>query len=267
VDYRKIKLAIEDRVATVTLCDPATLNAAGIDTVKELADALGRVAGGETEARAVVLTGEGRGFCSGANLAGGGAAGRPAGSDGRPDAGNALESHYNPFVTLMRDFPMPIVTAVNGVAAGIGCSLALMGDIIIAGESAYFLQAFRRIGLVPDGGSTYLLPRMIGRARAMEMTLLGERLPAAKALEWGLINRCVPDAELMPTALGLAQELARGPKSLSLIRRALWASLDADFAEQLDYEANTQNEAGRSQDFIEGVQAFLQKRPAVFKGK
>ena len=107
--------------------------------------------------------------------------------------------------------PIPIVTAVNGAAAGVGCSFALMGDLIVAGESAYFLQAFRRIGLIPDGGSTYLLPRMIGRARAMEMTLLGERLPAAKALEWGLINRCVPDAELMPTALALAQELAAGP--------------------------------------------------------
>ena len=266
MDYQKIKLAIEDRVATITLCDPATLNAAGIDTVKELADAFGRVAGSEDGARAVVLTGEGRGFCSGANLAGGGAAGRPAAADGRPDAGNALESHYNPFVTLMRDFPMPIVTAVNGVAAGIGCSLALMGDIIIAGESAYFLQAFRRIGLVPDGGSTYLLPRMIGRARAMEMALLGERVPAAKALEWGLISRVVPDTDLMAQARALAVELANGPKALGLIRKLMWQSLDAEWAEQLGHERDTQRLAGKTEDFLEGVAAFLQKRPAKFKG-
>ncbi|MGI8842045.1 MAG: enoyl-CoA hydratase/isomerase [Caulobacteraceae bacterium] len=266
MDYQKIKLAVEDRVATVTLCDPATLNAAGIDTVKELADAFGRVAGGEAGARAVVVTGEGRGFCSGANLAGGGAAGRPAGADGRPDAGNALESHYNPFVTLMRDFPMPIVTAVNGAAAGIGCSLALMGDIIVAAESAYFLQAFRRIGLVPDGGSTYILPRTIGRARAMEMALLGERVPAAKALEWGLINRCVPDAELMGEARALALELASGPKGLGLIRKLMWQSLDAAWSEQLGNERDTQRLAGKTEDFLEGVAAFLQKRPAKFAG-
>lgn len=263
--YAKILVAAADRVATITLNDPATMNAAGVDTVTELADAFRRVAEGELGARAVVLTGAGRGFCSGANLSGGGPSARS--QDGGGGAGAALETHYNPFITLLRDFPMPIVTAVNGAAAGVGCSLALMGDMIVAGESAYFLQAFRRIGLIPDGGSTYLLPRMIGRARAMEMTLLGERLPAAKALEWGLINRCVPDAELMASALDLARQLASGPKSLSLIRRALWASLDADFADQLDYEANAQNEAGRSEDFAEGVRAFLQKRPAEFKGR
>ncbi len=197
MDYKKIRLSVTDRVATITLADPATMNAAGVDTVIELADAFGRVAAGEDGARAVILTGEGRGFCSGANLSGGGATTRPPEADGRPDAGSALESHYNPFVTLMRNFPMPIVTAVNGAAAGVGCSLALMGDLIVAGESAYFLQAFRRIGLVPDGGSTYLLPRLIGRARAMEMTMLGERIGAAKALEWGLVNRVVPDADLI----------------------------------------------------------------------
>jgi 2-(1,2-epoxy-1,2-dihydrophenyl)acetyl-CoA isomerase len=145
--------------------------------------------------------------------------------------------------------------------------MALMGDIIVAGESAYFLQAFRRIGLVPDGGSTYLLPRMIGRARAMEMTLLGDRVPAAKALEWGLINRVVPDADLLAEAGKIALELAHGPKSLSLIRKLMWESLDAEFAAQLATEAATQNLAGRTADFVEGVQAFLQKRPAQFTGR
>jgi 2-(1,2-epoxy-1,2-dihydrophenyl)acetyl-CoA isomerase len=264
MDYAKIILTAADGVATITLNDPATMNAAGIDTVTELADAFRRVAQGEMAVRAVVLTGTGRGFCSGANLSGGGPAARS--QDGGGGAGAALETHYNPFITLLRDFPMPIVTAVNGAAAGVGCSLALMGDMILAGESAYFLQAFRRIGLVPDGGSTYMLPRMIGRARAMEMALLGERVPAAKALEWGLINRVVPDFELMSEALKLAHELARGPASLGQIRRIIWRSLDADFAEQLADEARTQTSAGKTTDFLEGVKAFLEKRPAAFTG-
>jgi 2-(1,2-epoxy-1,2-dihydrophenyl)acetyl-CoA isomerase len=267
VSYQKIKLSVSAQVATVTLADPATLNAAGIDMIVELADAFGRIAKGEDGARSVVLTGEGRGFCSGANLSGRGAAGAAPNAGGRSAAGDALETHYNPFVTLMRDFPMPIVTAVNGAAAGVGCSIALMGDIVIAAESAYFLQAFRRIGLVPDGGSTYLLPRLIGRARAMEMTLLGERIPAAKALDWGLINRCVPDAELMAEATKLATELAHGPKALGLIRNLMWRSLDAEWPEQLTAERETQAVAGRTADFIEGVQAFLQKRPANFTGR
>ena len=264
--YAKIKLSFADDLATIALADPATMNAAGVDTVTELADAFGRVAKGESGARAVILTGEGRGFCSGANLSGG-MGQRPADGEESRGAGAALVTHYNPFITLMRDFPMPIVTAVNGAAAGVGCSLALMGDIIIAGESAYFLQAFRRIGLVPDGASTYLLPRMIGRARAMEMALLGDRVPAAKALEWGLVNRVVPDADLMAEAGKVALELAHGPKSLGLIRNLMWRSLDADFAAQVADEAAIQTIAGKTEDFIEGVQAFLQKRPAAFKGR
>jgi 2-(1,2-epoxy-1,2-dihydrophenyl)acetyl-CoA isomerase len=169
-------------------------------------------------------------------------------------------------MTFLRDLPIPFVTAVNGAAAGVGCSLALMGDIILAGESAYFMQAFRRIGLVPDGGSSYLLPRMIGRARAMEMMLLGERIPAPKALEWGLVNRCVPDHELMPTATAMAQELSEGPKSLAMIRQLAWDSLDTHWREQLARERDTQRHAGRTADFAEGVTAFLQKRPAKFTG-
>jgi 2-(1,2-epoxy-1,2-dihydrophenyl)acetyl-CoA isomerase len=212
------------------------------------------------------LTGDGRGFCSGANLSSGPAS-RQRDADGKPDAGAALETVYNPLVTFIREMPVPLVTAVNGAAAGVGCSLALLGDLIVAGESAYFLQAFRRIGLVPDGGSTYLLPRMIGKARAMEMALLGERVGAAQALEWGLINRMVPDAALMETAMGLAGALASGPASLGLSRQTLWASLDSDWSAQLHRERLAQRTAGKTDDFAEGVGAFLQKRPAAFTGR
>lgn len=258
----KVRYALENGVAILTMSDPATMNAAGLDMAEDLTAAFDKAT---KEARAVVLTGEGRGFCSGANLSGGGALGRKP-ADGPPDAGAALESTYNPLVTRMRDLPIPFVTAVNGAAAGVGCSLALLGDLIVAAESAYFLQAFRRIGLVPDGGSTYILPRMIGRARAMEMMLLGEKVPAKTALEWGMINRCVPDADLLSTAKTLATELANGPASVAMIRKMGWASLDNDWKEQLNLERVTQRDAGRTEDFAEGVTAFLQKRPAQFKG-
>lgn len=263
----KVRYDRADAVAIITMADPGTLNAAGIDMVAELNTAFDRAC---TEARAVILTGEGKGFCSGANLGStSGAMASPAaqGSDGGGfDAGAALDSHYNPFVSKLRTLPIPFVTAVNGAAAGVGCSFALLGDLIVAAEGAYFLQAFRRIGLVPDGGSTYLLPRMVGRARAMEMMLLGDKVPAATALSWGMINRCVPEAELMPTALGLAQQLAEGPKALGMIRSLGWQALDADWDDQLHAERITQRDAGRTADFAEGVTAFLQKRKAAFRG-
>lgn len=267
MDYNKLTVEVADGVAVVTLNDPATLNAASLEMGEELAHAFRALAAGIIEARAVVLTGAGRGFCSGANLSGGGPAARELDVDGKPDAGRALETTYNPLINLMRDFPLPLVTAVNGAAAGIGCSLALMGDLIVAGESAFFLQAFRRVGLVPDGASTYLLPRMIGRARAMEMTLLGEKLPAAKAFEWGLVNRCVPDAELMAAATGFARELADGPRSLGMIRRLMWEALDNGWTEQLHAERMSQRAAGKTDDFIEGVTAFIEKRKARFQGR
>jgi 2-(1,2-epoxy-1,2-dihydrophenyl)acetyl-CoA isomerase len=267
MEYQKLKVTHDGPVAVITLADPATMNAAGIDTAGELLHAFKAACADPAKVRAVVLTGEGRGFCSGANLAGGGAAGRERGADGRPDAGSALETVYNPLVTFVREMATPLVTAVNGAAAGVGCSLALLGDLIVAAESAYFLQAFRRIGLVPDGGSTYLLPRMIGRARAMEMALLGERVSARQALEWGLINRVTADAELMGEAMKLAQALASGPASLGLSRQLIWASLDNDWATQLHRERVAQQTAGRTEDFVEGVSAFLQKRPAAFTGR
>lgn len=264
--YSKIKTSVSDGIGLVTLTDTATLNAAGLDLMAELQQAF-EAFKGDASVRCVVLTGEGRGFCSGANLSGrGGPAAETPDPEG-PDAGAALESVYNPFVSSLRDYPVPIVTAVNGVAAGVGCSLALIGDIIVAAESAYFLQAFRRIGLVPDGGSTYLLPRLIGKARAMEMALLGDRVPAKTALEWGLINRCVPDDQLMATAMELAKVLATGPKALGAIRQLIWESLDQGWADQLHAERTAQKHAGRTEDSREGILAFLQKRPAAFKGR
>ncbi len=266
MSYNKIKLTADGDVAIITLSDPATMNAASVEMGAELGDALKAAAIGPEAKRAVVITGEGRGFCSGANLQAGPGGGK-LDADGKPDAGAALETIYNPMVSVIRELPIPVVTAVNGAAAGVGCSIGLMGDLIVCGESGYFLQAFRRIGLVPDGGSTYILPRMIGKARAMEMMLLGEKILSAQALEWGLVNRVVPDADLMSTALGLARQLAAGPMAIGLIRKAVWASLDATWAEQLHYERSAQRIAGKTEDFGEGVAAFLQKRPAAFKGK
>lgn len=257
----KAKYELENGVALITLSDPATLNAISVEMTEELSVLFDRAA---QEARCIVLTGEGRGFSSGANLASGAP---PLADDGQPDLGARLEQTFNPFVVKLRDLPVPYVTAVNGAAAGIGCSFALLGDLIIAGESAYFLQAFRRIGLVPDGSATYHLPRMIGRVRAMEMMLLGEKIHAKQAYEWGLVNRCVPDAELLPTAKALALELANGPtKTLGMIRRLSWSSLDNSWDEQLHEERQAQKIAGRTEDFREGVQAFFQKRPPQFKG-
>src|SRR5215831_11574005 len=223
----KVKTEVKDRIGIVTLNDPATLNAAGLELMDGLRHAVEAMIA-DPEVRCIVITGEGRGFCSGANLTAGGGSGggsRITESDGGPN--QSLIKVFNPFVSTLRRSPKPLLAAVNGVAAGVGTSIAMACDIIVAAESAYFLQAFRRIGLVPDGGATYMLPRLIGKARAMELTLLGEKLPAAMALDWGLINRCVPDAELMSTAMGIAKQLADGPKSLGYTRNLIWQSLDA----------------------------------------
>ena len=257
--FKKIAYSAKDEIATIALDDPKTLNAAGIDTIEELTLALEQAA---DEARCTVITGNGRGFCSGANLTTTNAD-RPK---GKPDAGKVLDTHYNPFIKAMRTHPHPIITAVNGAAAGFGCSIALMGDFIIAGESGYFLQAFRRIGLIPDGGSTFLLPRMIGRAKAMEMTLFGDKVFADQALEWGLINCVVPDEQLMEETYKYAQRLADGPtQALALIRDLVWQAEDNDFDSQLQAERYAQRTAGRQPDFEEGVNAFLEKRPANFR--
>jgi 2-(1,2-epoxy-1,2-dihydrophenyl)acetyl-CoA isomerase len=215
-----------------------------------------------SQARALILTGAGRAFSTGANLA-------EAGEGGHvPQVRDTLELGYHPLLRRLKNLPMPLIVAVNGAAAGVGVSFALMGDLILAGRGAYFLQAFVRIGLVPDGGSTWLLPRLIGLARARELSLLGEKLSAEKALEWGLVNRVCDDGALMSEARGVAERLAQGPtRAFALMRKAYWASLDNSYERQLDLEADLQSEASVTQDFREGVAAFLEKRPAKFTGK
>lgn len=259
----KVKTTIDAGIGVITLSDPSTLNAAGLDLMAELHAAFEDLAYGD-KVRAIVLTGEGRGFCSGANLSGGGGAARPQSTEG---PNQALLQTFNPFVSAMRKSPKPMVAAVNGVAAGVGVSLALACDLTVAAESAYFLLAFRRIGLVPDGGATWILPRLVGKARAMELMLLGEKLPASTAAEWGLINKCVPDAELTDAAMRYARALADGPASLGLTRNLVWDSLDAAWHEQLEAEAYAQGDAQRTADAREGVMAFVQKRQAQFTGR
>ena len=259
-EFDRAYVTAHGKVAVLTLNHPEAMNAAGTKLVRGAAAALNFIEKKENGFRAMILTGEGRGFCSGANLS-------ERGSGEETGVGHSLETVYHPFLRRLRDLSIPFVTAVNGAAAGVGMSIALMGDLVVASRSAYFLQAFTRIGLVPDGGSTWLLPRLIGLARAKELSLLAERLPAEKALEWGLINRVADDAALMEEALRLASQLADGPSSLAITRRLYWESPLNTYEEQLDLERSSQERAGKTQDFVEGVTAFLQKRPAKFQGK
>jgi 2-(1,2-epoxy-1,2-dihydrophenyl)acetyl-CoA isomerase len=263
--YEHILFTEVDGIATLTINRPERMNALHLGVIAEMIDAVDRVRD-EGTARVLVLTGTGRAFCSGADLAGGGATG--GGGSGPVDAGKGLETHFNPLLERLMALPVPFITAVNGPAAGAGCSYALAGDIVIAAKSAYFLQAFVNIGLVPDVGSTWMLPRLVGKARAQAMMMLGERVSAETAADWGMIYKVVDDADLAATVAAVADKLAKGPTtSYTLIRQGLRDCLDKTLTEGLMVERRNQLIAGRSSDFAEGVTAFLQKRPAQFTGK
>jgi 2-(1,2-epoxy-1,2-dihydrophenyl)acetyl-CoA isomerase len=259
-----VNVGVADGVATLELNRPQTLNAWNHQFGADLLAALEHVAA-EDDVRAVLITGAGRGFSSGADLKD--VSGGETTADGRPDVYTTLTERYHPIMRGIRELPKPVVAAVNGPAVGIGCSLALCCDLIIAAESAYFLFAFVNIGLVPDGGSSLFLPSRIGMARASELSMLGERLPAVKALDWGLINRVVADERLRAEGEQLAARLAAGPtRSYAGTKRQLNNWLYARMDEQLELEARIQQEMAGSADFLEGAIAFAQKRAARFTG-
>jgi 2-(1,2-epoxy-1,2-dihydrophenyl)acetyl-CoA isomerase len=258
-----VLISVESGVQRITLNRPEKLNALNPEMHQALRRALEQ-ARDESAIRAVLLTGAGRGFCTGQDLSE-----RNVAPGAAPiDLSVSIGSHYNPLVRRLRELPKPIVCAVNGVAAGAGANLALACDIVLAARSASFLESFSRLGLVPDSGGTYFLPRLVGAARAMGLALLAEPLSAEDAERWGLIWKAVDDARLMDEAAALAHKLASGPtKGYGLVKKALAASPANSLDAQLDLERDLQREAGFSEDYREGVRAFMEKRPPQYKGK
>ncbi|HYC49569.1 MAG TPA: enoyl-CoA hydratase-related protein [Gemmatimonadaceae bacterium] len=263
MEYDFVRYSVDQGVATIMLSRPDVLNSFNRRMAQEVQKALA-AASADGSVRAVLLTGNGRGFCAGQDLAE-----ATAGEPGSVDLGDIVAKSYAPMVVAIRELPKPVVCAVNGVAAGAGANLALTCDIVIASEDASFVQSFSKIGLVPDTGGTFFLPRIVGMARASALMFLAEKVSAQKAVEWGMIYQVVPAAVLQESALALARQLAAMPtRGLGLIKQALNRSATGgDYRGALATEEALQREAGRTEDYLEGVRAFLEKRKPVYTGR
>ncbi|MYM74788.1 2-(1,2-epoxy-1,2-dihydrophenyl)acetyl-CoA isomerase [Duganella sp. FT134W] len=269
MDYQNILFDISDGIATLTLNRPDKLNSFTQAMHDEVRHALKRTAAAAADgsARVLVLTGAGRGFCAGQDLSdravGPGAAGaRPV------DLGDSVEKNYAPLVQSLRALPLPVIGAINGVAAGAGANIALACDIVLATQSASFVEVFCKLGLIPDTGGTYFLPRLVGSARAMGMAMLGEKLTADKAEAWGLIWKAIPDDAFADEVQAMARHFASAPtKGLAFTKQALYASAQNSLQQQLALECGMMSELGRSDDYREGVAAFMEKRAPQFKGR
>jgi 2-(1,2-epoxy-1,2-dihydrophenyl)acetyl-CoA isomerase len=263
MSYHTIELIIAEGVATLALNRPQTLNSFNAEMFSDIRDALQQVKG-DASVRCLLLTGRGRAFCAGQDLNDRNVA---PGTE-MPDLGLSVENNYNPLVRTLRTLPMPVVCAVNGVAAGAGANLAFACDLVYAGRSASFIESFCRLGLIPDSGGTWHLPRLLGHARALGVALLGERISAEQAEQWGLIWKCLDDDQLMDEVNRITRQLATQPTlGLSLIKRAINASYTNTLDQQLDLERDFMRLGGRSEDYREGVTAFIEKRQPVFKGR
>lgn len=265
MSYDVIELEIDKGVAMLKLNRPETLNSFNAAMHMELREALSLAAARE-DVRAVLLTGNGRGFCAGQDLSDPAVA--PDAQGNMPDLGISVERYYNPLIRQLTALEKPLICAVNGVAAGAGANIAFACDIVIAARSASFVESFAKLGLIPDSGGTWILPRLVGMARAKGLAMLGPKISAAQALEWGMIWQVVDDDALLPSALSLATQMATQPtRGFALTKKALAASAANTLDEQLDLEKDLMSAAGKTYDYQEGVAAFLEKRPPVYKGK
>lgn len=263
MSYQTILFELSDGVARLTLNRPDRLNSFNVQMHGELRDALSELATSPT-ARVLILTGAGRGFCAGQDL--GDRAVAPGGQG--VDLGESIDKYYMPLVLALRNLPMPVIGAINGVAAGAGANIALACDLVVATKSASFVQAFCKLGLVPDSGGTWFLPRLVGNARALGLTLLGDKLSAEQAAQWGLIWRCVDDEQFKDSVDALAKQLAAAPtRGLARTKQAIYESWQHTLEQQLGQERDLQRELGRTQDYAEGVAAFTEKRSPKFTGR